>query len=348
MGYDGGDLMKKRSIAVAVALASALVGGVWIRRLPVDRTELNALVQRARELDTDALVILKDGRPLLEKWFHGSPRPIETMSVTKSVVWLAIARLVTVGKIKSLDEPVHTWFPEWRHGSKRKVTLRHLLTQTSGIKGDMDTREIYFARDFVRLALEAPLAAAPGEKFVYNNKATNLLAGVVERVSGKRLDDYLRDEIFTPLGITRFEWTHDRSGNPHASSGLRLRPDDLAKLGQLMLDEGDWNGREIIAARWIREAIRPSERNARYGQLWWMATDESQNDKIVGFRAAGWQGQHLIVLPSARLVVVRMRETKEGNTADQDRKYAFPELTKMAAALVSRQQKHKRPLSHSP
>lgn len=338
--------MKKWSIAAAaaaVALASALVAGVWIRQAPVRR-----LVERARELDTDALVILKDGRPVLEKWFHGSPRTIETMSVTKSIVWMAVARLLTTGQLKSLDQPVHTWFPEWRHGPKRDVTVRHLLTQTSGITSELDTREIFFSPDFVRLALDAPLAAAPGEKFFYNNKATNLLAGVVERAAGKKLDDYLKDEIFGPLGIKQFEWTHDRSGNPYASSGLQMRPDDLAKLGQLMLDEGTWNGHELIAARWVREATRPSGRSAHYGHLWWMATDESQGGKIVGFRAAGWQGQHLIVLPSARLVVVRMREPKEGNNPAEDRKYAFSELTKMAAALASRQQKHNRPLAHSP
>lgn len=253
--------------------------------------------------------------------------------MTKSVTWMAIARLLTVGKLKSLDEPIHTWYPEWRRGTKRKVTVRHLLTQTSGISSDLDTRELYFAPDFVQLALDAPLAAAPGEKFTYNNKATNLLAGIVERLSGKRLDDYLKDEIFTPLAITDFTWVHDRSGNPHAMSGLQMRPYDLAKLGQLMLDDGRWQGREIIAVQWIREATRPSERNGGYGQLWWMVTDESENDKAIGFRAAGWQGQHLIVLREARIVVVRMREPKEGSSADEDRKYAFPELSRMALAL---------------
>lgn len=326
--------MRNRSLIAALTLA---IAGAAIWRLnagsPVHRAELKALVRRAQELDTDALVILKDGRPVLEKWFHGPPRPIETMSMTKSVAWMAIARLLTVGKLRSLDEPIHTWYPEWRHGLKRKMTVRHLLTQTSGIKNDLDTREIYFARDFVRLALDAPLAATPGEKFAYNNKATNLLSGIVERLAGKRLDDYVKDEIFTPLGISDFAWVHDRNGNPHAMSGLQMRPGDVAKLGQFMLDDGRWQGQEIIAARWVREATLPSERNVRYGQLWWMVTDESEKDRAIGFRAAGWQGQHLIVLREARLVVVRMREPKEGNTLDEDRRYAFPELSRMARAL---------------
>ena len=116
-------------------------------------------------------------------------------------------------------------------------------------------------------------------------------------------------------------------------SGLSLRPNDMAKLGQLMLDQGRWQGRELIAARWVEEATRPSERNGRYGQLWWMAVDESK--EVIGFRAAGWQGQNMIVLPKTHLVVVRMREPKEGNDSAEDKKYAFPELMEMATSPPS-------------
>jgi CubicO group peptidase (beta-lactamase class C family) len=102
------------------------------------------------------------------------------------VVSLAFGRLLATGKLASVDEPVHTWYPEWRQGKKRAITIRHLLTQTSGIQADkMTGSEVHGSPDLVQLALCAELADDPGAKFFYNNKASNLLAGLVRRISGK-------------------------------------------------------------------------------------------------------------------------------------------------------------------
>jgi CubicO group peptidase (beta-lactamase class C family) len=262
--------------AAAVGLVAA-VASAAPREKPtpmVDEAALKALVDKASELDTDALVVMKDGKVVLEKWFDGEPRRIESMSVTKSIVALAIGRLLALGKLKSLDEPVHHWYPEWRQGRKRSITIRHLLTQTSGLQADaMTGSEVYGSPDFVQLALCAELADDPGKKFFYNNKATNLLAGLVQRLSGARLDTFLKDEVFAPLGITDTAWTLDPAGNPHAMSGLQIRPADLAKLGQLMLDRGSSGGKQLLGAAWVDEATSPGSVNAFYGQLWWLIKD---------------------------------------------------------------------------
>jgi CubicO group peptidase (beta-lactamase class C family) len=213
----------------------------------VDKAALETLVKRAGELDTDALVVMKDGKLVLEKWYDCQPRRIESMSVTKSIVSMAVGRLLAMDRLKSLDEPVSTWYPEWRQGRKRKITVRHLLTQTSGLQADpMTGTEIYGNPDFVQLALCAELADDPGVKFFYNNKATNLLLGIIQRISGKRLDAFMKEEVFAPLGITDIDGELDPAANPHAMSGLEIRPVDLAKLGQLMLDEGRWRGKELL------------------------------------------------------------------------------------------------------
>src|SRR5262249_39826503 len=161
--------------------------------------------------------------------FHGAPRRIESMSVTKSIVSMAFGRLLALGKLKTLDEPVHTFYPEWRQGRKREITIRQLLTQTSGLQADpMTGTEIDGSPDLVHLALCAELADAPGSRFFYNNKATNLLAGIVHRVSGRRLDEFIKQEIFAPLQISDVRWERDHAGNPDAMSGLEIRPADLA------------------------------------------------------------------------------------------------------------------------
>jgi len=146
-----------------------------------------------------------------------------------------------------------------------------LLNHTSGLQNPRITTEIYASPDFVQLALAAELSDDPGSKFAYNNKAVNLLAGVVQRASGTRMDLYIGKEIFEPLGITDFQWSLDRSGNPHGMSGLQIRAIDLAKVGQMMLDEGVWMGKQIVSKEWVRRSIEPAQAfNPTCGLLWWL------------------------------------------------------------------------------
>jgi len=234
----------------------------------IDPAALERLVKRAEETHSDALVILRDGK-LVGDWRFGKPAgPIEAMSVTKSIVNLAIGRLVTTGKLR-IEEPVATFYPQWKGTPKEKVTVRHLLDHTSGLQANPSAQEVYESRDIVKLALEAPVAAEPGTAFFYNNKAVNLLSGVVEKVSGKKLDEYQRDEVFAPLGVTRFSWMRDPAGNPHCMAGVQLDPLDLAKIGQLMLDEGTFQGRRLLTADWARSSVRKGDGVSKSGLLWW-------------------------------------------------------------------------------
>src|SRR5690606_30258640 len=124
---------------------------------------------------SDAVLILHDGE-ILAEWYFGRERgPIEAMSVVKSLVAVGIGRLITLGKIESLDQPVHAFFPEWKQGRKADITLRHILNHTSGLQNVRNTGvEIYPAPDALKLALAAELSDDPGAKFAYNNKAVNL------------------------------------------------------------------------------------------------------------------------------------------------------------------------------
>lgn len=241
--------------------------------MTISQNHLDAFTQEARDASSSALVILQNGEPLINEILDGQgDRPIETMSVTKAVLSLLVGRAVTLGHLPGADIPISTLYPEWKQGRKRDITLRHLMTHTSGLQNvPMAPQEIYPSPDFVQLALCAELDHPPGTHFAYNNKAANLICGVLERATGQKADDFARAELFAPLGIDDLSWVRDAAGNPYGMSGLSLRPRDLARLGQLALDAGEVDGQPLIAREWVEESTQPATSlDDTMGLLWRM------------------------------------------------------------------------------
>lgn len=299
----------------------------------LDLGALARLRERAEQTGSDSLVVMVDGVVVVEEYF-GEPRgSIEAMSATKSIVALAIGRLIDDGKIASLDAPVHTFFPEWNQGRKRDITVRHLLQHTSGLQNAPHTSvEIYPSLDFVELALAAELEHAPGTAFSYNNKAVNLLAGVVQVASGQRMDRYIGEKIFAPLGITDFGWTLDSAGNPHGMSGLQIHALDLARIGQLVLQRGVYDGRRVVSAEFLDavttlDTTRATERLGFCGLLWWLipASASQPVAPIRAYAAIGYLGQYLVVVPDARIVAVRQQRS-DVDPEHVDGMMDFPQL----------------------
>jgi CubicO group peptidase (beta-lactamase class C family) len=239
--------------------------------MPINPRALDALKAAATHAHSDAVVVLHQGEPVADWHFDKECRPIELMSVTKSIVSLGVGRLLALGAIASLDQPVRVFYPEWNQGRKRQITIRHLLTHTSGLQNVPNTNvEIYPSVDAVRLALAAELTEDPGSTFRYNNKATNLLVGIIGAAYGERMDQFFVKELFRPLGIAQYRWYYDHSGTPHAMSGLALQATDLARLGQFVLNRGVWNDQPLVSAAYLDDMLAPSQPyNSLYGLLWW-------------------------------------------------------------------------------
>jgi len=233
---------------------------------------LKELLERSAATKSDAVVIWQDGHELGHYYANDrAPGPIELMSVTKSVVALAIGPLLADGRIKSLDQPVADFYPEWRQGQKAKITIRMIMNHTSGMQNFLRTDvEIQPAPDAIQLALAAELSNAPGEKPAYNNKAVNLLSGIIEKAAGKPMDAFLHDGLFKQMDIHPGPWDKDKAGHPYAMSGLPLTAADLGKLGELVLNKGNWHGKQLIPARYIDGLTQPQS-EASMGLLWWMA-----------------------------------------------------------------------------
>lgn len=294
----------------------------------VDGDALARLVEEAKAAHSTSLVVLHDGELVGEWHSGGEPRLVEAMSVTKVALNLAAGRLRTLGALESLDTPVHEFYPEWSRGERSGVTVRHLLNHTSGLESPAPTQPIYESGDFVRFALESSLAEEPGSEIRYNNNATNLLAGVLGKAAGEPLDTFLRDDLFRRLGITEFDWSRDPAGNPHGMAGLQIHPGDLARLGQLALQEGAWQDEELIESEWFRESLRPGSPHHRHvGLLWQLLRDDHQtgDEPPAGFMHDGYLGQYLVVYPEERLVGVRMVEQSPGYDPATDGFERFPE-----------------------
>jgi CubicO group peptidase (beta-lactamase class C family) len=261
---------------------------------PVDRALLDQLVADARSSDSDALVILQDGKLVGEWYFTAARAPIQTMSITKSVLSLAIGSLVDQRKLR-LDQPVSELYPVWRGEPRGKITLQHLLTHSSGLEEGKTSRDIYAQASFVDFSLRSKLLFEPGTHFEYSNRGANLIAGIVAKASGSSTERFLARTIFEPLGIRQYQWSKDKSGQVQGLAGLHLVPRDLAKLGELLLGEGVWQDRRIVSAEWIRRStlelapVQPT--NKRLAMLWWLVpawTRVTIDDSIVsGWRAGG-------------------------------------------------------------
>jgi CubicO group peptidase (beta-lactamase class C family) len=249
---------------------------------------LELLLKRAEETHSDAVVVMHRGETI-GVWRFGKPKQlIQTMSITKSIVNLAVGKLITDGLLSSIDEPVCSFYPEWKQGRKKDITIKHIMNHMSGLQNVPTTDvEIYPSSDFVQLALCAELVNDPGTEFSYNNKATNLLPGVVQKICGQKLDDFMAKKIFTPIGIETFEWQRDKVGNPHGMAGLALFPEDLAKLGQFVLNRGLWGEQQIIDASWFD--LIESQPFERVGLLWWIERDSTfqlSQEHITNLRSA--------------------------------------------------------------
>ena len=200
---------------------------------------------------------------------HGPDIVHDMRSVTKSFVGACIGIAIAQGKIKGVDVPVFTFFPEYARqdtGMKRSLTLRHLLTMSSGLEWD-ETRpytdslnsEIAMDKspDPIGYVLSRPMAHAPGTVWRYNGGTTEVLAAIIKKVSGKPIDEFAREYLFQPLGIDKWFWIKNPASHmPSAAAGLRLRSRDLLKFGMLYADEGRWAGKQVIPAAWVDSSLQ--------------------------------------------------------------------------------------------
>ena len=242
-------------------------------------------------------------------------------SVTKSVAATVIGVAMQRGEIKSVQTPLLSFFGKYNltkvDPRLQKATLADLLTMRSGIEWHESDRPLdstnttlllEHSKDWIQFTLDQPMDSDPGTKWVYNSGGSALMAEVVRSSTGKHLDDYAKQYLFGPLGITTFHWKRTPTGHPDTEGGLFLDPLDLATIGQLFMDDGVWKGKRILPAGWAKEAagrivdhVNPAApQSAGYGYQWWRY--DRRNTEI--WAGNGFGGQFLLVFPQYKIVAV--------------------------------------------
>jgi len=317
---------------------TASLASVGINEIP-----FRNLMNRLSEIDKHrihSLLIIKDGKLVFEEYFPGNKFNLAQFtgetgfnrndthnlcSVTKSFTSALVGIAIDKGFIQSVDQKVFYFFPE--HAGilnstpeKGNITLKHLLTMTSGIAWDDETYSYYDSRndmyqlftssDPIKYILQKPLIETPGIFYAYRNCNTNLLGAIIHKASLERLDIFSDNYLFSKLGISDFEWQMISDDVVFCSGDLRLRPRDMAKFGYLFLNGGMWNGERIISQNWIDISTHKHIDLDNYwadldgyGYQWWL-WDKIGTTHFTAYAASGWGGQWITIWPAANAVIV--------------------------------------------
>jgi len=305
--------------------------------LPDLGDRLEAGVRSGLLRDLHAVLVMRKGRPVLERYYEGPDvawtRPLgpvafgpETLhdlrSVTKSVVGLLYGIALDAGAVPPPEAPLLESFADYpdlaADPRRRALTIEHALTMSLGLSWD-ETQPytgphnsevaMEMAPDRYRFVLEQPIQDSPGTRWTYSGGATALVAALIARGTGRPLQDFARDALFSPLGVEDFEWVAGRDGIVSAASGLRLAARDLIRVGTLVLDGGIWQGRQIVPKTWIGESLAPAIETGdglSYGRFWFIGHGEAPAIGRTGPWMAGFGngGQRLWIMPDLDLTAV--------------------------------------------
>ncbi len=298
--------------------------------LPED--SLNRIAAYARKHNSSALLIIHQGKLVLERYWKGST-PSSTsnsMSMSKTVVALLIGIAIEEGYINSELDPVAKYIPEWSEDERNKITLQDLLYMRSGLRNEDNTDslrsdlvQMYAGNDADAVALNIPAIRSPGKAFDYNNANTQILGEVIERATGAKYVDYLSTRLWQPLQANDAAIWFDRpQGNPKTFCCLFATARDWGRIGQIFIDRGQVNNKQVVASTWLDKMIQPSSVESSYGYHIWL--EAKIKEKLQISRKAsqpfvaqdtiyldGKSLQRVYIIPSLELVVVRIGEQDE-------------------------------------
>jgi CubicO group peptidase (beta-lactamase class C family) len=292
----------------------------------------DGLEEAARLADAknaSALLVVQNGRVVLERHWRGHQpgEPTNSASMAKTVTSLLVGIALEEGTIPSLDEPAAEWIPAWRDDARRKITLRHLLQMHSGLRPMGAYDEPFSDASYLVLGTNMryvvdniPAVAEPGTKFDYNNVNFQALGFVIQAATGKRYATYLSEKLWRPLGASDASvWLDREGGSAHASGFIFADPEDWAKLGLMLLHDGEWNGRQIVPRNYLKEMLRPSPTEPVYALGIWLANNEHQAEEQEQafetpgiFYLDGHAKQRVYIVPGKDLVIVRVGENGRG------------------------------------
>ena len=258
----------------------------------------------------------------------GSPF-FKTASMVKSWTGLLIGALIENRVIEHVDMPVCNYIPEWAAGCEKKITIKHLLTMTAGLKR-MGARGVLSQSDMNQYVLGLPTDTLPGIKFQYSNESVQLLGIIIERVTHQKVDVGFEKYIFGPMDMDSTTFSKDAAGNIIVFGGCTTTVGNALKVGQLMLNTGIYNGKIIVSEQWIKESTSPNPAASYYGYLWWI----DKNSRFWNFAATGDLGQMTIVFPELDLILIR-KQSCDLTTASKNMSWMGPKFLELIISVVN-------------
>jgi CubicO group peptidase (beta-lactamase class C family) len=271
-----------------------------------------------KSIDIHSFLLVRNGYLVTEAYFDPYTQDIKhpVHSITKSVTSMLTGIAMHEGYIKSLDQKVLDFFPEIAKNvtdeNVRDLTLEHLLTMSAGynttttLPAELLHQKNASFDTVDHILIYNSILEKPGTTFFYDSGLPHLMSAIIQETAGISTLEYAQEKLFGPLGITGVTWETDPRGIPLGNTGLRLSPRDMAKLGYLYLNRGQWNGEQIVPVKWVdksttkhieTEGLMNAAEDDGYGYYWWI-------DAYGGYSAHGFGGQYIFVVPDLNLVAV--------------------------------------------
>ena len=296
--------------------------------------ELTTLILKDSYPNIHSLLIVRNNKLVYENYFAGKDEIIgkklgyvehtmddlhDIRSISKSVTSACIGIAIKQGLIKNIDEPVFQYFKNYEKyfdTTKKKISIRHLLTMTSGLEWDEDISyrdlrnselQMDMSNDPIKYILSRNSVCQPGLNWNYNGGETLLLAEIIKTVCGENIALFAEKNLFKPMGIEKYEWLPLKKDMPAAASGLRLRPRDLLKFGLLYMNDGQWQNKQIMDKEWTKtslSAVVTRQTNKGYGFQFWTNVDTVNNESLYISEAKGNGGQRIFFCKELNLLVV--------------------------------------------
>lgn len=294
-----------------------------LKSLDVDTVRIHQLFNQIQNADHNlhSAILVKNNEIIIEEYFNGYSvdQQHDLRSVTKSIQSILLGIAIEKGFINNIDDPIFKYLKsnvptKNLDPRKDKITIRHLLTMSTGLDcNDWDKKsagqedKVYKKKDWVQYTLNLPMVNDPGVVSNYCSMGVVLLAEIISEASGMTIDAFAERYLFHPLGITNLSWGHTSKKEVLQSvKRLYMTSRDMAKIGRLILNQGKWNEEQLVSEKWLEESTTPKTKitGIDYCYLWWNIPFKILEKSIVSKVATGNGGQYIMVVPELDIVAV--------------------------------------------